>query len=70
MKLKEKVNEFRNRHQGFSRFITAVRKRGVPQGSTVEIKITFPDKQSMNTSFRIKEEDMELLQLISDLRKK
>lgn len=70
MKFKDKINEFRERHQGFSRFINAVRKKGLSQGSIIEMKITFPDEQSMNTSFRIKEEDMELLKMIGDLNKK
>lgn len=70
MKFKDKIGEFRERHQGFSRFINAVRKRGLPQGSTIEIKVTFPDEQVMNTSFRIKEDDLELLQMIGNLHKK
>lgn len=70
MKLKDKAGEFRERHQGFSRFIKAVQKKGLPQGSTIEMKITFPDQQVMNTSFRVKEEDLELLQMIGDMHKK
>ena len=67
LKIKSILNDFRTRHPGFARFIKAIRKKGLPQGSVLEVKITFPEGQTMETNIRVSEEDLELLRTLSDL---
>ena len=67
VKLKEQLNAFRKRHPGFCRFINAIRKKGVPEGSVLDVKITSPDGETMTTNFRISPEDLEFFGMISDL---
>lgn len=67
LKIKNTINDFRARHPGFARFIKAIRKKGLPQGSVLEVKITFPEGQTMETNIRVSEEDLELLRTLSDL---
>ncbi len=69
LKIKEKLNAFKTRHPGFARFIRAVRKNGIPEGSVVDVKITFPDGKEINSNFRVSGEDMELASIISELKK-
>ena len=68
LKLKDRLNAFRARHPGFSRFISAARKKGVPEGSVLDVTITTPDGQSMATNFRVSAEDIELLRALTSLR--
>ena len=67
LKIKSILNDIRTRHPGFVRFIKAIRKKGLPQGSVLEVKITFPEGQTMETNIRVSEEDLELLRTLSDL---
>ena len=46
MKLKTQLNDFRKRHPGFTRFIMAIRRKGLPEGSVLDVKITTPDGES------------------------
>ena len=67
VKLKDKLNGFRKRHPGFYGFIKAIRKKGVPEGSVLDVKITTPEGETMTTNFRVSPEDLEFFGMISDL---
>ena len=67
-KFKEKLNGFKNRHKGFVKFIKAARREGVPEGSVLDIKLTFPDGETMTSNFRITEEDLELIRMLITLK--
>lgn len=68
LKLKDTLNAFRNRHPGFSRFVSAVRKEGIAEGAVLDIKITAPGGQTMATNFRVSQEDIALIRMLSELR--
>lgn len=68
LKLKDKLNGFRSRHKGFVSFIKAARRDGVPEGSIVDVKLSFPDGNTMTTNFRVTEEDLELMRMIIALK--
>jgi hypothetical protein len=67
MKLKTQLNDFRKRHPGFTRFIMAIRRKGLPEGSVLDVKITTPDGETMTTNFRVEAEDIEFVSMISEL---
>jgi hypothetical protein len=67
MKLKTQLNDFRKRHPGFTRFIMAIRRKGLPEGSVLDVKITTPDGEKMTTNFRVEAEDIEFVSMISEL---
>ena len=69
LKIKNKLNDFRDRHPGFTRFVDTLRRKGLPEGTVFEIKVTMPDQETMTTNFRVSQEDIELLRTLSDLRK-
>ncbi|MBR3186626.1 MAG: hypothetical protein IKF59_01150 [Lachnospiraceae bacterium] len=67
VKLRSQLNDFRKRHPGFAAFVRAVRKKGVPENSVLEVKITRPDGEDMTTNFRVSAEDLDLIRMISEL---
>ena len=68
LKLKEKLNEFRKRHPGFSRFILDICRKGLPADAIMEMKVIMPDGKEMTTNFRVTPEDIEFLRMIELLR--
>lgn len=69
LKLKDSLNDFRARHPGFTGFLGAVQGEGVPEGSVLDMKIKQPDGRTMATNFRVSQEDLELIRMLSELRK-
>jgi len=67
IKLKERLNSFRTRHPGFTRFIGVLRRDGVPEGSVLDVKITYPDGRTGTTNFRVSDEDIEFIRTIAEL---
>lgn len=69
VKLKSMLNDFRKRHPGFTSFIRSIRKKGLPEGSVVDVTITRPDGEKVTTNFRITAEDIDFVSAISELGK-
>lgn len=67
VKLKTELNNFRKRHPGFTSFVRAVRRKGVPEDSVLDVKITTPDGETMTTNFRVSADDLAFIRMISDL---
>ncbi len=67
VKLKTMLNDFRKRHPGVTSFVRKIRKKGVPEGSVLEVKITSPDGEAMTTNFRVTAEDLDFINTISGL---
>ena len=67
MKLKTQLNDFRKRHPGFTRFIMAIRRKGLPEGSVLDVKITTPDGETMTTNFRVEAEDIEFVSMLTPM---
>ncbi len=67
MKIKTQLNNFRKRHPGFTAFIRAVRRKGLPEGSVVDLKVTSPDGETVTTNFRVTQEDLDFISMISEL---
>ena len=67
MKIKKQLNNFRKRHPGFTSFIRAVRRKGLPEGSVVDLKVTSPDGETVTTNFRVTQEDLDFISMISEL---
>ncbi|MBR2730049.1 MAG: hypothetical protein IKD92_09360 [Lachnospiraceae bacterium] len=68
LKLKDTLNAFRNRHPGFTHFVGAIRNKGLPEGSVLDVTITTPDGKSMATNFRVTPEDIALIRMLADLK--
>ena len=59
-------NTFKRNHQKFPAFCNAVSKRDLKEGSIMEITVTTPDGEKIETNLKIKAEDLELLRELSN----
>lgn len=62
-------NRFKQNHPKFPKFMAAVYQNGIKEGSIVEINITTPDGQSLNSNLKISADDMELISQLKELAK-
>lgn len=63
-------NQFKANHPKFEPFMNAVKTRGIPEGTVVEIEVRYPnDAGTMKTNLKISEGDLELLGLAKGLLK-
>ncbi|MCM1175348.1 MAG: hypothetical protein NC341_09890 [Blautia sp.] len=60
-------NRFKKNHSKFPKFMTAVYQNGIREGSIIEINVTTPDGQSLNSNLKISAEDMKLIEELKDL---
>lgn len=67
LKIRDTLNAFRSRHPGFSRFIADIRRRGLPEGTVMDMTVTMPDGKTMQTNFRVSQEDLDLIRMLGEL---
>lgn len=66
MKMMKAWNTFQQNHPKFSAFCRVVMNRGIRPGSVIEIAVTTPEGERMETNLKVKEEDLELLQSLKN----
>lgn len=69
LKLKSAWNRFKENHPKFPKFLTAVYQRGVPEGTTVEFKVTTPSGEELTANLKIKHDDINLFRELQELLK-
>ena len=62
MKVLSAWNTFKANHPKFPAFCKAVGQRGLREGSIIEVIVTTPEGEKIETSLKVQPEDMELLQ--------
>ncbi|MBP9996993.1 MAG: hypothetical protein KBT19_06915 [Lachnospiraceae bacterium] len=68
MKIKGAWERFAANHPKFPMFISAVSKKGIKEGTIIEIGITDPDGTVMNTNIKISASDLELVDLLKSIK--
>ena len=61
--------KFEGRHPKFCMFLGAIMKSGIPEGSVMEIKITYPDGKELESNLKVAPEDVEFLKSIGEMGK-
>jgi hypothetical protein len=61
-KVKGLWEQFVQNHPKFPMFLNAVKAKGIPVDSVIEVKIIQPDGEEMKTNIKITSSDMELLE--------
>ncbi len=61
MKILGAWNTFKDNHPKFPAFCRAAAKRGIREGSVIEIAVTTPGGERIETSLKIQADDLELL---------
>lgn len=69
MQLKNMLNIFRQNHPKFPYFLDAVSKKALCEDTIIEIKVTTPDGELLESNLRLRESDLDALRQIQELRK-
>lgn len=67
LKAKQAKDLFFANHPKFPAFVNAVRSKGIPENTELLITVTYPDGQNMKAGLKIRQSDLELLRLFSEL---
>ena len=68
MKITGAWNTFKSNHPKFPAFCQAVSRKGLKEGSIIEIAITTPEGEKIETNLKVKDSDLELLKQLSELK--
>lgn len=60
-------SRFQNNHPKFPKFLSAVAKSGIKEGSIIEIKVTTAQGESFDSNLKVNAEDMELIEQLKGL---
>ena len=67
-KLMAAWNRFKSNHPKFPAFMKAVQKRGFKENMVIEMIITEPDGEKIETSLKLTASDIELLQELRNMK--
>lgn len=67
MKLMGAWNTFKGNHPKFPAFCKAIMKTGIKEGSVVEVIVTTPEGERIETSIRVQESDLELVRSLGSM---
>jgi hypothetical protein len=68
MQLKGMWDRFTTDHSMFPKFMNAVMKQGIPEGSVIEISVTAPDGTPLSTNIKVSASDIELFETLKSLK--
>lgn len=68
MQLMNAWNTFSQNHKKFPMFLKAVESRGIKEDTVVDIAITFPDGEKLETNIKVCASDLELFNQLKNLR--
>ena len=60
-------NTFKNNHPKFPAFCKAVGQRGLQEGSVIEVIVTTPEGEKIETSLKLQPGDMDFLRVLGKL---
>ena len=66
LQVKNMLSGFRTRHEKFVQFVDAFHRRGIEEGSVIELQIRTPDGQQYVTNFKVLPEDIETLKQLHE----
>lgn len=66
MKITSALNTFKKNHPKFPAFCQAVSRKGIREGSIIEITFTTPEGEKIETNLKVKDSDLELLKQLSE----
>lgn len=67
LQIKQAWSSFSQAHPKFVAFLNAVKQRGFPESSVIEISIKYPEGDTMKSNIRVTEADLKLLDILKNL---
>ena len=68
MKIMGAWNTFKKNHPKFPAFCRAVASRGIREDTIIEISITSPEGEKIETNIKVKASDLELMRELSQMQ--
>ena len=68
MRLMTAFNTFRSNHPKFVSFAQMMLKRGIDEGTVIEITVTRPQEEPVTSNMKVTQSDLELFASLKDLR--
>ena len=68
MRVLAALNTFRSNHPKFVSFVEMMLKRGVVDGTVIEVTVTRPGEEPVTSNLKVTESDMELFASLKDIR--
>lgn len=65
--LKSAWSTFENNHPKFPKFLNAVHKNAIQEGSLIEINVTTPDGKTISSNIKVTQSDKALFEQLSEL---
>jgi hypothetical protein len=65
--MKNMWERFESNHPKFPKFLQAVGRECIEEGTVIEISVTRPDGENITSNIRLNKEDMELIQTMRKL---
>ncbi|MBE5833333.1 MAG: hypothetical protein E7309_01670 [Butyrivibrio sp.] len=65
--LKSLWDKFRENHPKFPMFLSALQKNGIKEGTLIEITITEPDGEKIQSNIKISASDLELFEQLKNI---
>lgn len=69
LQIKSAWDKFQANHPKFPKFIDAVSKDGLSEGTIIEIKVSTPEGRNFHSNLKVKQDDLELLEEIKKFSK-
>lgn len=67
LQLKSAWDRFNANHPKFPKFLSAVYKKGLAEGTVIELRVTTPEGEEMAANVKLKGDDIALFQEMQDL---
>jgi len=68
MQMKNAWDTFTKNHPKFPMFLKAVMSKGIKEGTVIEVTITDPDGNPVNTNIKVTESDLLLFETLKKMR--
>lgn len=69
MKIIGAKNQFDKNHPKLKNYFTAVKEKGIEEGTIIQLKITNPNDEPMIANIKVQQSDLELLSQLAELMK-
>ena len=61
--------KFTKNHPKFPQFVKAVKKNGFQVDTVIDLKLTYPDGNTIDTNLKITEDDLKLFEELKNIKK-
>ncbi len=68
MRLMSAFSTFRSNHPKFVSFAEMFLRRGIEEGTVIEVTITTPGEEPVTSNLKVTQSDIELFQSLKDIR--